>query len=96
MKIDNELIDHLSYLAKLKFEGEDKEAIKADMIKIIGLMQTLGELNTDNVEPLIFMTEEFDRLRDDITQISISQEEALKNAPKKDSDYFRIPKVLDK
>ena len=96
MKIDNELIDHLSYLAKLKFEGEDKEAIKADMIKIIGFMQTLGEVNTDNVEPLIFMTEEFDRLRDDVTQISISQEEALKNAPKKDSDYFRIPKVLDK
>ena len=96
MKIDNELIDHLSYLAKLKFEGEDKEAIKADMIKIIGFMQTLGEVNTENVEPLIFMTEEFDRLRDDITQISISQEEALKNAPKKDSDYFRIPKVLDK
>jgi aspartyl-tRNA(Asn)/glutamyl-tRNA(Gln) amidotransferase subunit C len=96
MKIDNELIDHLSYLAKLKFEGEDKETIKADMIKIIGLMQTLGEVNTDNVEPLIFMTEEFDRLRDDVTQISISQEEALKNAPKKDSDYFRIPKVLDK
>ena len=79
MKIDNELIDHLSYLAKLKFEGEDKEAIKADMIKIIGLMQTLGEVNTDNVEPLIFMTEEFDRLRDDITQISISQEEALRS-----------------
>ena len=96
MKIDNELIDHLSYLAKLKFEGEDKEAIKADMVKIIGFMQTLGEVNTENVEPLIFMTEEFDRLRDDITQISISQEEALKNAPKKDSDYFRIPKVLDK
>jgi aspartyl-tRNA(Asn)/glutamyl-tRNA(Gln) amidotransferase subunit C len=96
MKIDNELIDHLSYLAKLKFEGEDKEAIKADMIKIIGFMQTLGEVNTENVEPLIFMTEEFDRLRDDLTQISISQEEALKNAPKKDSDYFRIPKVLDK
>jgi aspartyl-tRNA(Asn)/glutamyl-tRNA(Gln) amidotransferase subunit C len=96
MKIDNELIDHLSYLAKLKFEGEDKEAIKADMIKIIDFMQTLSEVNTDNVEPLIFMTEEFDRFRDDITQISISQEEALKNAPKKDSDYFRIPKVLDK
>ena len=96
MKIDNELIDHLSYLAKLKFEGEDKEAIKADMIKIIDFMQTLSEVNTDNVEPLIFMTEEFDRLRDDITQISISQEKALKNAPKKDSDYFRIPKVLDK
>ena len=96
MKIDNELIDHLSYLAKLKFEGEDKEAIKADMVKIIGFMQTLGEVNTENVEPLIFMTEEFDRLRDDLTQISISQEEALKNAPKKDSDYFRIPKVLDK
>ncbi len=96
MNIDDELIDHLSFLAKLKFEGPEKEAIKADMTKITGFMQKLSEVDTDNVEPLIFMTEEFDRLRDDITQISISQEEALKNAPKKDSDYFRIPKVLDK
>jgi aspartyl-tRNA(Asn)/glutamyl-tRNA(Gln) amidotransferase subunit C len=36
------------------------------------------------------------RLREDLAQVTITQKEALKNAPKKDSDYFRIPKVLDK
>jgi aspartyl-tRNA(Asn)/glutamyl-tRNA(Gln) amidotransferase subunit C len=42
------------------------------------------------------MSEETNRLREDIPEVSISHEEALKNAPKKDSDYFRIPKVLEK
>lgn len=96
MRIDDELIDHLSYLAKLKFEGAEKEAIKSDMIKITGFMHKLSEVDTDNIEPLIFMTEEFDRLRQDTAENSISQKDALRNAPKKDSDYFRIPKVLDK
>lgn len=96
MRIDDDLIDHLSYLAKLKFEGAEKEAIKSDMIKIIGFMHKLSKVDTDNIEPLIFMTEEFDRLRQDTAQNSISQQDALRNAPKKDSDYFRIPKVLDK
>jgi aspartyl-tRNA(Asn)/glutamyl-tRNA(Gln) amidotransferase subunit C len=53
-------------------------------------------VNTDNVEPLIFMTEGYNNLREDVAVDSITQDEGLKNAPKKDSDYFRIPKVLDK
>jgi aspartyl-tRNA(Asn)/glutamyl-tRNA(Gln) amidotransferase subunit C len=59
-------------------------------------MGKLNELDTQNIEPLIFMSEETNRLREDIPEVSISHEEALKNAPKKDSDYFRIPKVLEK
>lgn len=96
MEINDELIDHLSYLSKLKFEGPERTAIKADLIKITGFMQKLSELNTDDLEPLIFMTEEAGRLREDETTMTITQTEALHNAPKKDSDYFRIPKVLDK
>jgi aspartyl-tRNA(Asn)/glutamyl-tRNA(Gln) amidotransferase subunit C len=42
------------------------------------------------------MTDEYNRLREDIPQVTLTQDEALKNGPKKDSDYFRIPKVLDK
>ena len=42
------------------------------------------------------MSDEVNVLREDQPQDTISHEEALKNAPKKDSDYFRIPKVLDK
>lgn len=96
MKITDEIVDHIAHLARLKFEGDKKVAIKEDMERIISFMDVLSELPTDNVEPLIFMNEEVNVLREDVPVVSLTQKEALKNAPKKDSDYFRIPKVLDK
>lgn len=96
MKITDEVIDHIAHLSRLEFEGDQKVAIKNDMEKIIGFMDKLSEIPTDNVEPLIFMSDEINRLRDDVAEVTITHEAALKNAPKKDSDYFRIPKVLDK
>lgn len=96
MKIAENTIDHIAHLARLRFEGADKVAIQADLENIIGFMSKLAEVPTDDVEPLIFMSDEVNVLRDDIVEPSISHEDALKNAPKRDSDYFRIPKVLDK
>ncbi|MCF8409011.1 MAG: Asp-tRNA(Asn)/Glu-tRNA(Gln) amidotransferase subunit GatC [Crocinitomicaceae bacterium] len=96
MKITDEIVDHIAHLARLEFIGEDKKEIKKDMEKIITFMDQLNTVNTDGVEPLIFMSDSVNVLREDIAQITISKEKALKNAPKKDSDYFRIPKVLTK
>jgi aspartyl-tRNA(Asn)/glutamyl-tRNA(Gln) amidotransferase subunit C len=96
MKITEEIVDHIAHLARLKFEGEPKAAITQDMENIINFMEKLSEVDTENVEPLIFMSNEMNVLREDVPQTTITHEEALKNAPKKDSDYFRIPKVLDK
>jgi aspartyl-tRNA(Asn)/glutamyl-tRNA(Gln) amidotransferase subunit C len=96
MKITDEIVDHIAHLARLEFEGDKKDAIKNDLENIISFMEILQEVNTENVEPLIFMSEEINRFRDDVPEVTISQKDALKNAPKKDSDYFRIPKVLDK
>jgi aspartyl-tRNA(Asn)/glutamyl-tRNA(Gln) amidotransferase subunit C len=96
MKITEDTIDHIAHLARLRFEGPAKEAIRRDLENIIGFMGKLSELPTDNVEPLVFMSDEVNVLRDDEPEVTITQEQALKNAPKKDSDYFRIPKVLDK
>ncbi len=96
MNIDDKLIDHLSNLAKLSFEGQSREALKQDLKKIIGFMDQLNTLNTDHVEPLVFMTDEVNRLRKDESSVEISKMDALKNGPKHDSDYFRIPKVKGK
>ncbi|MFN5033007.1 MAG: Asp-tRNA(Asn)/Glu-tRNA(Gln) amidotransferase subunit GatC [Flavobacteriia bacterium] len=96
MKITEEIVDHIAHLARLEFEGEKKEAIRKDMENIISFMDKLNEVPTDNVEPLIFMNDEVNKLREDVSEETITQREALKNAPKKDSDYYRIPKVLDK
>lgn len=95
-KISEETIDHIAHLSRLRFEGDDKVAIRQDLDKIIGFMGKLSEIPTDDVEPLVFMSDEVNVLRDDEAEVTITQAEALKNAPKKDSDYFRIPKVLDK
>lgn len=96
MKISEEIVEHIAHLARLEFEGDKKQAIQQDMENIISFMNKLSEVPTDNVEPLIFMNDEYNKLREDIAVVSITQDEGLKNAPKKDSDYFRIPKVLDK
>lgn len=96
MKITEEIVDHIAHLARLEFEGKKKDAIRQDLENIISFMDKLSEVDTEGVEPLIFMTEEYNKLREDEAVVTITQDEALKNAPKKDSDYFRIPKVLDK
>lgn len=96
MKITDETVEHIAHLARLEFEGEKKVAIKKDLENIISFMEVLQEIDTENVKPLIFMNDEINKFREDIPAVTISQKEALKNAPKKDSDYFRIPKVLDK
>ena len=96
MKINDDLVQHIAHLARLEFQGEDLKAIKGDMQNIISFMDKLSELDTDEVEPLIFMSDEVNVLREDLVEQTVTSEKALKNAPKKDSDYFRIPKVLDK
>lgn len=96
MEITDELLDHLSEMAKLSFVGEERTLMKAKLEKMTLFMEQLNEVDTKGVEPLIFMTDEVNVLRDDVPMETITHEEALKNAPKKDSDYIRIPKVIDK
>ena len=96
MKINDELVQHIAHLARLEFEGDELNEIKGDMSKIIGFMDKLSELDTEDLEPLIFMTDKVNVLREDKPERTLTSEDALRNAPKKDSDYFRISKVLNK
>ncbi|MEN8786952.1 MAG: Asp-tRNA(Asn)/Glu-tRNA(Gln) amidotransferase subunit GatC [Flavobacteriales bacterium] len=96
MEITNEIIDKLANLAKLQFKDEQKEGIRNDLTKIIAFVDKIDELDTDGVEPLIHMSKEINVLREDEVKETITQVQALKNAPSKDSDYFKISTVLNK
>ena len=96
MKIDNKLIADLASLAKLSFDEKSSKNMQDDLKKIIGFIDKLSEINTENVEPLIYLSEELNVLRKDDNIVNISQEKALTNAPQKDSDYILVPKILDK
>lgn len=96
MKITKETVDQVATLAKLSFTDSEKERIQEDLSKIIDFMEKINEVDTEGVEPLTHINESINVLREDEAIETITQEEALKNAPQKDSDYFKIPKVLNK
>ena len=95
-KIDKDTVEKLAHLARLEFNSESKDQMINDLNNMLLFVDKLNELDTSSVEPLIYMTDETNVLREDIMQQNISQKEALKNAPKKDSDYFKVPKVIEK
>ncbi len=96
MEISDELINKLSGLARLNFEGADREEIKKDLARILSFVDQLNTVDTRAVEPLVHITAEHNHLRNDVPLREITHAEALKNAPDKDSDYFRVPKILTK
>jgi aspartyl-tRNA(Asn)/glutamyl-tRNA(Gln) amidotransferase subunit C len=96
MKITEETVNRIAELAKLEFTPDEKTELMGDMNKILAFMEKLNELDTEGAEPLIYMSEQVNALRKDEVVQEVTHEEALKNAPKKDSDYFRVPKVLER
>jgi aspartyl-tRNA(Asn)/glutamyl-tRNA(Gln) amidotransferase subunit C len=93
-KIDLKTVDEIAHLARLEFDEESKKGILNDMNRMLSFVDKLNELDTSNVEPLIYMTDEKNVLRKDEPEEVPNQKDALKNAPKKDSDYFKAPKVI--
>lgn len=94
-KIDIKTVDEIAHLARLEFDEQSKPEILNDINRMLSFVDKLNELDTTNVEPLIYMTDEKNVLRPDVPETTLTQKEALKNAPKKDSDYFKAPKVID-
>lgn len=95
MKINRELLDKIAHLARLEFDEKDAEKMMEDMTEIVEWVEKLKEVDTEGVEPLTTMSHEVNALREDEIQEHLSHERALLHAPKKDADYFRVPKVLE-
>jgi aspartyl-tRNA(Asn)/glutamyl-tRNA(Gln) amidotransferase subunit C len=96
MKIDEVTVDRIAHLARLEFDGAAKQKMITDMNNMLAFVEKLNELDTSDVEPLIYMNDEVNALREDEVIHDITQTEALKNAAKHDSDYFKAPKVIGK
>ncbi len=96
MKVDDALVEKISDLAKLDFDGPAKEQIKNDLQQMLGFVEKLNEINLDSIEPLIYITDEVNVLRKDEAEEHVSKEAALSNVPLRDSDYIKVPKVIKK
>lgn len=95
MSVTQEEVLYIANLARLQLNENELQQISNDMNQILGYMDQLNELDTTNVEPLDHVIELEPRLRIDVSETPLSHENALLNAPDADSDYFRVPKVIE-
>jgi len=95
MKIDRDLLNKIAHLSRLEIDEKDADKMIKDMSAIVDWVDKLSEVDTEGVEPLTTMSYEINALREDEVKEHLSHERALKNAPQKDADYFRVPKVLE-
>lgn len=96
MEIDDVLIDKLAMLSRLQFNEVEKQEIKSDLQKMIGFIDKLNELDTDGMAPQLHITDNVNVLREDIVVQNMTRESALLNAPIKDLQFFKVPKVIKK
>ncbi len=97
MKITDATLDRIAELARLDVSDPSTRAsLMGDMQRVLDFVERLNEVETTGVEPLVFMTDEMDVLREDSASLEITKQQALLNAPVKDSDYFKVPRVVDK
>jgi aspartyl-tRNA(Asn)/glutamyl-tRNA(Gln) amidotransferase subunit C len=92
MSISLEQIKHLAHLSRLEFSEEELKEMKGDMGKILDFVAQIDALDLSGIEPLTQMSDSVNVMREDQTKGMIQKEEALRNAPDANSDYFRVPK----
>lgn len=96
MEINDEMIDKLAGLSRLRFSEEEKAELKSDLHKMLKFVDKLNELDTSGTEPLLHITDNVNVLRADEVRTDFTREEALLNASVKDKEFFKVPKVIKK
>jgi aspartyl-tRNA(Asn)/glutamyl-tRNA(Gln) amidotransferase subunit C len=95
MQVDQETLRKIAHLSRLDLEVNTEKDLIGRMNRILTWMEKLNEIDTSEVEPLTHMSEEVNVLREDEVKPPLPHDRGLYNAPKKDADYFRVPKVLE-
>lgn len=94
MHLDENLILHLEKLTRLELDAEARLRLLNDLNHILELVEQMNRLDTDSVEPLAWVNTAASSLREDVISGQCSRDEALRNAPDTDGQYFRTPKVI--
>jgi aspartyl-tRNA(Asn)/glutamyl-tRNA(Gln) amidotransferase subunit C len=87
-------VEYVSSLAKHSFPEEEKKKLTEHLNEILEYMEHLNQVDTTQVEPLLHVIELKNVFRPDEVGPTLTREEALRNAPAKTEEFFRVPKVI--
>lgn len=94
-KIDEAQVRKVAKLSRLELTEAEVEEFTGQLSAILDYVEKMNELDTDNVEPLAHCLPISNVLREDCAKESIGVEKALANAPQRDGNFFKVPKILD-
>jgi aspartyl-tRNA(Asn)/glutamyl-tRNA(Gln) amidotransferase subunit C len=94
MSLTRSDVEKVSLLGRLLLSNAELDTMTEQMGRIVGYVEQLSELNTDNVQPMAHALEMHSVFAEDALGASLSREAALANAPKKDAECYRVPAVL--
>jgi aspartyl-tRNA(Asn)/glutamyl-tRNA(Gln) amidotransferase subunit C len=95
MALSRQEVEKVALLARLKLSEAELEKFTTQLNQIVGYVEQLQELNTEDVEPLAHPLPINSVFRDDEVQPSLPTDVALANAPKRDTEFYLVPPVLD-
>lgn len=94
-EINQDIVKKIAFLSRLRIEDDKLEKTADEFNSILDWMSQLSEVDTDNVEPLVAVNDQFVQLREDEVTDGNIMEEVLENAPSRDYEYFAVPKFVD-
>ncbi len=95
MSLDKATVKKVASLARLRMDDAELERMAPQLSKIIGFVEQLAEVNTDNVKPLASVVDIALALREDVVTDGNCVDKILANAPEKAQGYFVVPKVVE-
>ena len=93
--MDKKTVTTISYLSRLKIDGEKEEKITNDLENIIKFVDQLNDIDTSDIEPLTNPLEKTAKTRDDVVTADNLKKELLEIAPSSNEDYFLVPRVVE-
>jgi aspartyl-tRNA(Asn)/glutamyl-tRNA(Gln) amidotransferase subunit C len=94
MPISRDELEKVAMLARLLLSDEELDRMTSQMGEILGYVDLLSEVDTEQVEPMAHAQEVVNVFRDDVAQPSLERESALANAPHRDEECYLVPAVL--
>ena len=94
-KIDQTQVKKVAKLARLDLTDSEVSEFTTQLSAILEYVEKMNALNTDDVQPLAHCLPITNCFRDDVVKESLGTEKVLANAPERDEDFFKVPKILD-
>ena len=94
MKVSKEELLHIANLADLKIKDEDLYVSSSETYDILNFAEVVNKAPIDNLQETIGANENSNVFRKDEVKIFENHEGLMANAPEKERDMFKIPKVI--